>query len=241
MPLPKIDVITHTAVIPSTNEEVLLRPFLVKEQKILLTAVAGNDPLEMSAAVKQVINNCVVTPGFDVEKVEVFDLEYLMLQLRTISVGETTKISFYGVEDSNCDECKESRVVEINLKDVKVDMSGKIDPKIALTDTVGVFMRYPTHKEIAKFSKTQSEPNAELKLLWSCIESVYDAESIVSTKDVTVDEGMQFLESLTTKQFAEVEKFLQNMPKLTYEVNLTCGKCGTKQSTTLTGLETFLG
>lgn len=241
MPLPKIDFITHTVVIPSTNEEVLLRPFLVKEQKILLTAVAGNDPLEMSASVKQVINNCVITPGFDVEKLEVFDLEYLMLQLRVISVGETTKISFYGIEDSTCEECAKPREVEINLKDVKVDMSAKSEPKIALTDSVGVIMRYPTHKEIAKYSKAQSESNSELKLLWSCIESVYDAESIVSTKDVTLDEGVQFLESLTTKQFAQVEKFLQDMPKLSYEVNLVCNKCGNKQSTTLTGLETFLG
>lgn len=241
MPLPKIDIITHTVVVPSTNEEVLLRPFLVKEQKILLTAVVGGDQLEMSSAIRQVINNCVVTPGFDVEKLEVFDLEYIMLQLRIISVGETTKISFYGIEDSTCEECKQPRTTEINLKDVKVDLSTKLNNKIALTESVGVIMRYPTHKEIAKFSKAQIESNSELKLLWSCVESVYDSESVVSTKDVTVDEGIQFLESLTTKQFAKVEAFLENMPKLSYQVNLTCAKCGTKQSNILTGLDTFLG
>lgn len=240
MPLPKIDVITHTATIPSSKEEILIRPFLVKEQKILLTAIAGNDSVEMSAAVKQVINNCIVTPGVNVEKLEVFDIEYLMLQLRIISVGETTKIAFTGIESSSCDECKTQKEVEINLRDVAVSGLIELNKKIELTDTIGVFMRYPSHKSLATFSKNASQPDAELKLLWSCVESVYDTEQVTSSKDVSVDEGIVFLESLTTQQFKKIEKFLENMPQLSHTVSIKCSTCKKEQSHIIRGLDNFL-
>lgn len=240
MPLPKIDVITSTVVVPSTKREISIRPFFVKEQKILLTAIAGNDALEISSAVKQVVNNCVMTDNFDVEKLEVFDLEYIMLQLRIISVGETTKISFYGIEDSKCEECKKQKDVELKLKDIQVTVN-EVNNKIYLTDSVGIMMRYPSHKALALFTKNREQPNSDLKLLWSCVESVYDENSVMSSKDFTVDEGIQFLESLTTKQFSQIEEFLHSMPHLSHTVELECAACGTKQSHVITGLESFLG
>jgi hypothetical protein len=240
MPLPKIDVITYTTTIPSTKEEVTIRPFSVKEQKILLTAASGNDSVEMSSAVKQVINNCIVSQNVDVEKLEVFDLEYLMLQLRIVSVGETTKISFSALEDSKCDECKKIKEVEINLKEVKVNFKGGFNNKIELTNEVGIIMKYPNHKALAIFSKTMSEPNAELKLMWSCIESVYDSNVVTSAKDVAIDEGIQFLEALTTQQFRKIEEFLETMPQLSHEVLLECKSCGKSQTHVLKGLDNFL-
>ncbi|MFN4975945.1 MAG: hypothetical protein ACK5GV_11925 [Bacteroidota bacterium] len=240
MPLPKIDVITYTTTIPSTKEEIKIRPFSVKEQKILLTAVAGQDPLEMSNSVRQVINNCIVTSETDVDKLEVFDLEYLMLQLRIISVGETTKVAFSGIEDSACDECKKVKEIEINLKDVKVDFEHVVDRKIKITDSVGAFLKYPDHKALAAYSKHSSEPNAELKLLWSCVESVYDENSVTSTKDVTVEEGIAFLEALTTQQFKMLEKFLETMPQVSHKLELRCSACGFTQNHILRGIDTFL-
>jgi hypothetical protein len=240
MSLPKIDVITYTTTIPSTKEEIVIRPFSVKEQKILLTAAVGNDSVEMSSAVKQVINNCVVSRGVNVDKLEVFDLEYLMLQLRIVSVGETTKIAFSGIEESQCETCKNVKEVELNLKEVKVSFLSDVDNKIELTDSIGVIMRYPSHRAQATFSKNASEPNADLKLLWSCIESVYDSTVVTSTKDVTVDEGIQFLESLTTQQFRKIEMFLETMPQLSHSITLKCETCGFTQEHIIKGLNNFL-
>lgn len=240
MPLPKIDVITYVTTIPSTKEEIRIRPFTVKEQKILLTAAAGNDALEMSLAIKQVINNCTITQGIDVDKLEVFDLEYLMLQLRIISVGETTKIAFSPIEKTDCEECKKVKEIELNLKDVKVNFISDVNNKIALTEDVGVIMKYPNHKSLAVFSKYSSAPNAELKLLWSCVESVYDSSSMTSTKDVTEQEALEFLESLTTQQFSKLEAFIETMPKLSHEVVIKCDSCGLTQSHILQGLDSFL-
>lgn len=240
MPLPKIDVITYSVKIPSTNQEILIRPFLVKEQKILLTAIAGSDSLEMSSAVKQVINNCIVTPGVNVEKLQIFDIEYLMLQLRIVSVGETTKIAFTGIEKSDCPECKTKKEIEINLKEIKVVGEIQLNKKVELTETIGVFVKYPSHKEIALYSKYSGEENAELKLLWNCIESVYDSDKVVSSKDVTVEEGIEFLELLTTQQFKKIEGFLENMPQLSHDIKISCSTCGKEQLHTIRGLDSFL-
>jgi hypothetical protein len=196
--------------------------------------------MEISSAVKQVINNCMVSQNVDVEKLEVFDLEYIMLQLRIISVGETTKISFSALEDSTCDECKKIKEIEINLKEVKVNFKSNFNNKIELTNDIGIIMKYPNHKALAIFSKTMSEPNAELKLLWSCVESVYDSTVVTSAKDVTADEGIQFLEALTTQQFRKIEEFIETMPQLSHEVALECNSCGKTQSHVIRGLDNFL-
>ena len=242
MPLPKIDVITHSIVVPSTKEEIRIRPFLVKEQKILLTVMTGQDAVEISDAVKQVVNNCIVTPNFNVDKLEIFDLEYIMLQLRIVSVGESIKLNLCGDENSDCEECKKERQIELNLREVQVDFSRKKDPKIQITDSIGLIMKYPTHKAVANFSKKLSEKSdtASIEFIIYCIDSVYDSESVTSMKDVTLEEAIEFIESLTTDQFNKIEEFLDGMPKLSHEIKTTCKTCKKKDVQKLEGLESFL-
>ena len=242
MPLPKIDVITHSIVVPSTKEEIRIRPFLVKEQKILLTVMTGQDPIEVSDAVRQVVNNCIVTPNFNADKLEIFDLEYIMLQLRIVSVGESIKLNLIGDENSDCEGCKKEKEVELNLREVQVDFSRKTDSKVELTDSIGLIMKYPTHKTVANFAKNLSEKSdsATVEFIVSCIDSVYDSESVTSMKDVSLEEALEFIESLTTEQFGKIENFLDGMPKLSHEIKTTCKTCKKKNVKKIQGLESFL-
>ena len=246
MPLPKIEFITYDVNVPSTKEQIKIRPFLVKEQKILLTALAGEDSLEMSNAMIQVVNNCIVTPGVDVNKLTVFDLEYLMLQLRIVSVGENTKLAFYGIPDAECEECRKERVVDVNLKKVQVDFSQEKETKVEITDSIGAILKYPSHKILAQYNNesdaesAENQANADIKLMWSCIESVYDGENVTSTKDISLQEGIEFIESLSTSQYDKLQEFIDGMPKLSHKITLKCSSCDYKESTTIEGLKSFL-
>lgn len=241
MNLPKIEVATHQTVIPSTKKEITIRPFLVKEQKILLTAITGEDPEDIANATKQVVHNCIVTPGVDVDKLEIFDLEYIILQLRIISIGETTKIRFLPRENAPCEECKKHREVEINLREASVDVSNLPDKKIQLTDKIGIMVKYPNTKMLGKIetAKKSTDASAFFNIIWACIECVFDEDKVISTKDVSVKEGLDFLESLNSEQFTKIETFLASMPKLRQNLHIKCKTCEFEQDFVLTGLENF--
>lgn len=241
MGLPKIDVPTHKTVIPSTNKTITIRPFLVKEEKILLTALAGGDAEDIAEATKQIVNNCIVSKGVDVDKLEIFDLEYLILQLRIHSIGEETKIRFLPIENTECKECSKHREVVINLKEATVKNIADHDKKVQLTDNVGVIMKYPNAKILGKIeaAKQSNDLNDFFKVIWLCVDAVYDAESITSTKDVTLEEGLEFLESLNSEQFLKMEKFFETMPKLEQTIQVKCKSCSFEQEYTLSGLDSF--
>ncbi|CAB4141267.1 Baseplate hub assembly protein, bacteriophage T4-like [uncultured Caudovirales phage] len=243
MSLPKINVVTHSITVPSTNEVLIVRPFLVKEQKILLTAMISDSVDDFTRAIRQIVNNCVITPGFEVDKLELFDLEYLILQLRILSVGETTKITFKPRQGVECKECSKPRIIEINLKDAKVDLTTSKDKKIQLTSDIGIVMKYPTAKLLTKISKQESEQNLEdlFKIVWACVDYVYDEEKITSSKDVSDKEALEFLESLNSEQFQKIEEFISSMPKLSQKINIKCSCCDYTDEFTLTGLDNFFG
>lgn len=245
MSLPKINVVTHVVNIPSTNESLTVRPFLVKEQKILLTAMVGENSEDYSRAIKQIVTNCVLSPEFNVEKIELFDLEYLILQLRILSIGETTKITFKARE-VDCPECSKPRTVEINLKNAKVDLSTAKDKKIPLTDNIGMVMKYPSAKLLTglyskKSSNDMDSMNEIFKIVWSCVDYVYDEDKITLARDVGEKEALEFLESLTSDQFSKIEDFISSMPKVSQKISVSCSKCDFKDEFLLTGLDNFFG
>ena len=241
MGLPKIDVPTHETVIPSTKQTITFRPFLVKEEKILLTALAGEDPGEIANATKQIVNNCILTPGVDVDKLELFDLEFLILQLRVRSIGETTKIRFLPRENTTCEECSSNREVEINLTEAQVKNLEGHERKIQLSNDIGVVMKYPTAKMVGKIesAKQSNDINDFFKIVWACVDYVFDTDSTTSSKDVSEAEGLAFLDSLNSKQFNMIEQFFYSMPKLEQTVHIKCSKCSFEQDFVLSGLESF--
>jgi hypothetical protein len=243
MGLPKIDVLTHEVTIPSSNEIVKIRPFLVKEQKMLLSAMAGENTEDITNATKQVITNCVLTENFNVDKLQIFDLEYLILQLRIISIGETATIRFKPRQNTECVECLKYKDVEINLKEAKINLPENLNRRVELTDTVGLIMNYPDAKFLSKIYEAKKGTDIEkiFKVIWLCVDSIYDETNITSSKDVTLKEGMEFLESLSGTQFSKIETFLRNIPKLEQTIKVSCKTCTFQEDFVISGLDSFFG
>ena len=232
MSLPQLVSPEFTTEIPSTKQKIKFRPFLVKEEKILLMASEGNDPAEMQRAVKSILSNCILTK-INVSNLATFDLEYLFLKLRGKSVGEEIELL---MKHSSKSECKHQTTVKMNLDDIKI--VGKVsDGKIMLDDKIGVKLKYPTFDEVAKMSENQSNTEIIYKTMAMLIEYVYTEEEVYN--DFTDEEMEEWITKLNQKQFAKITDFLANMPKLSQKVEWTCSKCGEKDTVVLDGIQAF--
>lgn len=229
MALPSIALPSFKAIIPSTKQEISFRPFLVKEEKILLMALEGSDKKEITNSIYQVLENCIETEGVDVRKLPTFDIEYLFLMLRSKSVGEEIvfKLS-HGSEK----ECKHQTEVAINLNDVKVE--GEVaEGKIMLTDTIGVQMHYPTIEAIDELQNQETI----LSVIASCIDVVFDSDDVYD--DFTHDELIDWLGNLNASQFEKVNDFFASSPKLKHKIEWTCKECGEKEEVVIEGVYNF--
>jgi len=237
MALPKLDVPIYDLELPSTGKKLRYRPFLVKEQKLLFMASEGQDPAEMVTAMRQILTNCCVDE-INVEEIPLFDIEYLFLQLRSKSVGEISTIRFpCRNEEKKCDEVIE---VEIDLSKIKVHKNKKHDKQIKLTDTLGLMMKYPKIELLSSLENLAANNMDEvIKIISQCIDNIYDADTIYSTKDHTEEELEEFLLDMTQDQFEKVQLFFETMPKLSKTIKYECKKCKFKDSIELEGLQSF--
>lgn len=233
MALPKLVSSKYTLTVPSTGEVVEYRPYLVKEEKVLMTAFESKDKSQMIAALRDTIAGC--TEGkVNIDTLAIFDFEYIFLKLRSKSVGETSKI---GVKCTACDARNE---VEVNLEEVNVSKAQKKNNKVELTDEVGIMLRYPTVKGLYKqLTHAKTEADQSMATIVSAIESIYDAENVYASENETEKSLMDFLDSLTADQFKKISAFFTDMPKLKHDVKFDCIKCSEKNSITLEGLENF--
>jgi hypothetical protein len=237
MPLPKIATPSYTLEIPSIKKEVKYRPFLVKEEKILIIAMESEDPKQIAEAVKTVISNCVLTRGIKVEELSTFDIEYLFLNIRGKSVGETVDVLI------TCPDDEKTQVpVSINLDDIKVNISEDHSRDIKLDDSLTLRMKYPSMKE---FIKTNFDRNFNVSvdetfdLIISCIEQVYSEEESWSASDCTKKELAEFIEQLSSNQFKQIEKFFETMPKLTHILKIKNPNTEVESEVVLEGLSSF--
>jgi len=229
MALPKVATPKYSLKLPSNGDTINYRPFLVKEEKILLMAVESEDDRELANAVKTIINNCIESDDVDVQTLPVFDIEYLFLNLRSKSVGETVKLKL------KCEKCEHECLVGVNLSDVGVIKTEGHDSKIQLTDDIGVVMRYPT------FGMLDS-PNMKenpLKVVNMCIDKIYDAKTVHEAKDSTDEELSDFVDSLNHLQFEKIQKFFETMPKMQKVINFKCDSCLNENSVTMEKLQDF--
>lgn len=241
MALPKLDVPIYELKLPSNNKKVSYRPFLVKEEKILLMAMEGEDEGEVTTAIKQIINNCIVSKGIDVENLPLFDIEYLLLNLRARSMGDVVKTSYVY---KNCKEEKCKPVeLEIDVSKIEVEKDPTHDPKIQLTDNVGIIMKYPDMNMMTKAEliKGQLKSSDAFELITQCIEQIYDEENVYSKADYTPDELKEFIDGFTPDQFKKIEHFFNTVPKMYKDVEFKCEKCGYKEDIRLEGLAGFFG
>jgi len=232
MALPKIGYPTFELILPSTKETVKYRPFLVKEEKILLTSQASGEANDIINAVKQVINNCILTDKINVDGLTTFDLEYLFIKIRAKSVNNVINLTYKDMEDD------QKYVVEINLDEVEIKEDPNHVTKFDIGNGYGLVMKYPRADLTNSLKFVEGEMDAFFEVLKSSIESVYDAESVYKLSDNTPEEVDEFIQSLDTKAFKKIQDFYSTMPKLYYEVKYT-NSLGNDKVIPLTSLTDF--
>jgi hypothetical protein len=239
MPLPTIATPTYELEIPSIKKTIKYRPFLVKEEKILVIAMESEDPKQIAEAVKTVISNCIMTKGVKVDQLSTFDIEYLFLNIRGKSVGEDVEVLI------TCPDDGVTQVpVSINLDDIKVAIKEEHSRDIKLDANLTLRMRYPSMQEFIKTNfalESSVSVDDTFDMICSCVEQIYSEEESWSASDVTKKELTAFIEQLTSSQFKEIEKFFETMPKLSHKFKVKNPNTGVENEVVLEGLTSFFG
>jgi len=237
MPLPKISTPTYELELPSTGQTIYFRPFLVKEEKLLVLALETEDIKQITTAIKTVIKSCIQTKGIKVESLPTFDIEYLFLNIRGKSVGEDIEVNLICPDDGET-----SIPTKILIDDIKVQKSDDHTTEIKVDDSITMKMKYPSLDQFIKSNFDFSEDSTmdqSFDLVASCVETIYTEEETWSTADVSKKELIEFLEQMNTQQFKEIEKFFETMPKLSHEVQIKNPVTGVESTVKLEGLANF--
>ena len=239
MPLPTISTPTYELELPSTGEPIKYRPFLVREEKLLVLALESENMKEITNAIKTVIKNCIQSKGIKVETLPTFDIEYLFLNIRGKSVGEEIEVNLIAPDD------EETPVLtKILIDDIKVKKNEEHTNKIKVDDNLMMEMKYPS---LDQFIKSNFDFNAgntmdqSFDLIASCIDKIYNAEEVWDTSDVTKKELTEFLDQMNSQQFKQIEKFFDTMPKLSHEVKIVNPNTKVESTVVLEGLSSFFG
>ena len=239
MPLPTISTPTYELIIPSSNRKIKYRPFLVKEEKILILAMESQDTKQIARSVKDVLTKCILSKGIKVEKLSTFDIEYLFLNIRGKSVGEHIEVMV------TCPDDEKTQVpMSINIDDIKIQTEDSHTTDIKLDDTYTLKMKYPSLTEFIKNNfDNMSDLNVDdtFDLIASCIDQVYTEEESWSHQECTKKELSDFVESLNSNQFKKVENFFTTMPKLSHLVKVTNPNTNVESEIKLEGLQSFFG
>ncbi len=237
MPLPTIVTPSYELELPSTGKKVKYRPFLVKEEKLLVLALETESTKDISTAIKTVLKNCIQSRGVKVENLPTFDIEYLFLNIRGKSVGEEVEVNLIAPDD----EVTEVPVT-INIDDIKIQKSEEHTNKVKLDDALIMEMKYPSLDQFIKSNfdfDDKVSMDQSFDLIASCIDKIYNEEEVWSTADCTKKEVKEFLEQMNSMQFKEIEKFFETMPKLSHSVTFKNPKTKVESTVVLEGLSSF--
>ena len=233
MALPKINAAPkYEAVVPSTKQTVRFRPYLVKEEKVLMMAMETQDNKQAMAAVVDTIEACVSEP-IDKNKLTTFDVEYLFTRIRAKSVGETAKAGL------KCESCEHPNDVIIPIEEVKINVPD-IDNKLEIADNINLVMRWPRYNDITDLSDYKSQTEMTFTMIERCIESVETAEEKIMFKDESAADRQAFIESLSGDQFTKLREFMEAMPSMKHTLEFKCGKCSHDNKLELQGMQDFL-
>ena len=239
MPLPKIATPSYELELPSSGKTIKYRPFLVKEEKVLVIAMESEDTKQITNAIKAVLKSCVQTKGIKIEALPTFDIEYLFLNIRGKSVGEELEVNVI------CPDDEETTVpVMIALEDIQVEKMDGHSPQIKLDSKLMMEMKYPSLDDFIKNNfdfKEENQMDQSFQLIASCIDKIYSDEEVWATADCTKKEVNEFLESMNSSQFKLIEKFFETMPKLQHTIEVTNPKTKVKSEVVLEGLASFFG
>ena len=243
--LPKIDTPLYELELPLLKKKVQFRPFLVKEEKILLMAMESEDENSVVLGIKQIMQNCIMT-DIDIEDLPILDFEYLFLNLRARSVGETIDLQYKcnndikGSEEDKTHKCGNLISLSFNALEVKPEIN-ELNGKIQLTPKLGVVLKYPTFKAIENVSITENKNPVDFvsETIISSIDYIYDEENMYYAKDTPKEELIDFIDSLTKDQFSMIQKFFEDIPKLSKKIDFKCNKCGYEENIEIQGIQSF--
>ena len=238
MPLPKINTPTYELELPSTGKKIKYRPFLVREEKILVIAMESENIKQITEAVIDILNSCILTRGVKIDQLSTFDIEYLFLNVRSKSVGETVEVNV------TCPDDGETRVqMEINVDDIKMVKNKNHKNIIKLDDTLSLKLKYPSMNQFVEnnfeTSESTSEIDRSLDMIITCVDTVFDEEESWSASDCTKKELREFIEQLNSKQFKDIEAFFNTMPKLSHTIKVKNPKTKVESEIVLEGLASF--
>ena len=237
MPLPKINTPTYELVIPSTGKKVRYRPFLVREEKILILALETEDMTQITNAIVEILTECILTKGLKIVELATFDIEYIFLNVRAKSVGEVIDVNVTCPDDGTT-----QIQTEINIDDIKVQKDKKHTNLIKLDDKLSMKMQYPSIKQFVENNfEVQNTTNVDqsLGMITACIEQVYSEDESWTATDFSGDELKDFVEQMNTKQFKNIENFFTTMPKLSHKVTVKNPKTKVESDVVLEGLASF--
>tara|TARA_B100000085_G_scaffold137522_1_gene125306 strand:- start:13675 stop:14406 length:732 start_codon:yes stop_codon:yes gene_type:complete len=243
MPLPSISTPTHELVLPSTGKKIKYRPFLVKEEKVLIIALESQDTKEITNAIKQVLKSCILTRGVKVEDLPTFDIEYIFLNVRGKSVGENIDLIVTCYDDGENTQVP----VTLFIDEINVVKEPDHSPDIKLDDSLVLRMKYPSLDQFIRnnfdFSSEQDADNIEksFDIITDCIDMVYTKDESWAASDCTKKELISFIEQMNSNQFKKIERFFETMPKLAHTIKVTNPKTGVVNEVTLEGLTSFFG
>ena len=237
MALPKLEVPIYELTVPSTDEKIKYRPFLIKEEKILLIAMESGANEDVIQAVKQIVSECTFNT-LKLGNMPMFDVEYIFLQIRSKSVGEVSKLKILCKDDGET-----YANVEVDLTEIEVQVNDDHTNKIELTDEMGVIMKYPTIDSFSTAGISDITPENMLDVIVACIDKIYDkkGEEVYDSKDSSKKELMDFVEQMNTTQFQDVQAFFDSMPKLRHEITVVNPKTKVENKVALSGLNDFFG
>ena len=238
MPLPKISAPTYELELPSTGKKIRYRPFLVREEKILIMALESEDMKQITSAIVQILNDCILTRGVKIKELSTFDIEYLFLNIRAKSVGESVEVNVTCPDDGET-----SVQMEIDIDTIKVQKDKNHKNIIKLDDTLSMKLKYPSLDQFVEnnfeYNDETNDVNKSMTMIASCIEMVYDSEESWNASDCTKKELEEFIEQLNSKQFKEIEEFFTTMPKLSHTIKVKNPKTGVESEVVLEGLASF--
>ena len=237
MPLPKIATPTYELELPSSGQTVKFRPFLVKEEKVLVLALESEDTKQITNAIKAVIKGCIQTKGIKVESLPTFDIEFLFLNIRGKSVGEKIEVNIICPDDETTEV-----PVEIDLDEIRVQRNDDHTRQIKLDDTLMMEMKYPSFDQFIKNNFDFEDKNVmdqSFDLIASCVDKIYSEEEVWAADDCTKKEIKDFLEQMNSSQFKEIEKFFETMPKLSHKIKVTNPNTKVENEVVLEGLASF--
>ena len=237
MPLPKIVTPEYDLVLPSTQKNITYRPFLVKEEKLLVLALESENTKQITTAIKSVLKSCILTRGIKVEKLPTFNIEYLFLNIRARSVGEEVEVNIVAPDDGETNV-----TVTIDLEDIQVQTNENHSNKIKLDETLMMEMKYPSLEQFISNNfdfEGETDINQSFELIASCIDKIYNEDEVWSTDDCSKKEVVDFLEQMSSTQFKEIEQFFETMPKLSHAIEITNPSTKVKSTIVLEGLSSF--